>query len=101
MDFSWTPEQESIRSEMRRLCARFDDDYWLEQERSHTFPEQFYQAVAAGGWLGIAIPTEYGGAGLGISEAAIIMQEAAASGGWGVRLHLNPRPTATAPASPA
>ena len=81
MDFNWTPEQESIRSEMRRLCARFDDDYWLQQERSHTFPEQFYQAVAEGGWLGIAIPAEYGGAGLGISEAAIIMQEAAASGG--------------------
>ena len=46
MDFNWTPEQESIRREMRRLCARFDDDYWLEQERSHTFPEQFYQAEA-------------------------------------------------------
>jgi acyl-CoA dehydrogenase len=81
MDFSWSADQESIRQEVRRLVSRFDDDYWLAQERKHEFPEEFYQAMAAGGWLGIALPEEYGGAGMGISEAAIILQEAAASGG--------------------
>ena len=81
MEFGWTSEQESIRQEMRKLASRFDDDYWLEKDRSHTFPEEFYQAVAKGGWLGIAMPEEYGGAGMGISEAAIIVHEAAASGG--------------------
>jgi len=81
MDFSLTSEQEQIRQEMRRLCARFTDDYWLEQERKHAFPEEFYQAVAEGGWLGIAMPEAFGGAGRGITEAALIVQEAAASGG--------------------
>lgn len=81
MDFKLTPEQEAIRQEMRTLCARFDDGYWLEQERQHAFPEDFYRTVADGGWLGIAMPEEYGGSGMGITEAAIILQEATASGG--------------------
>ncbi len=81
MDFNWSDEQQSIRQEVRRLVARFDDDYWLEQERRHAFPEEYYQAVAAGGWLGVAMPEDYGGAGLGITEASIVLQEAAASGG--------------------
>ena len=81
MDFQLTDEQEAIRSEVRRLCSRFDDDYWREKDKSHSFPEEFYQAFAEGGWLGIAMPEEYGGAGCGITEAALIMQEASASGG--------------------
>ena len=81
MDFQLTDEQEAIRSEVRRLCSRFDDDYWREKDKSHSFPEEFYQAFAEGGWLGIAMPEEYGGAGCGITEAALIMQEATASGG--------------------
>ena len=81
MDFQLTDEQEAIRSEVRRLCSRFDDDYWREKDKAHSFPEEFYQAFAEGGWLGIAMPEEYGGAGCGITEAALIMQEASASGG--------------------
>ena len=92
MDFQLTDEQEAIRSEVRRLCSRFDDDYWREKDKSHSFPEEFYQAFAEGGWLGIAMPEEYGGAGCGITEAALIMQEASASGGCGAAastVHMN------------
>jgi len=81
MDFQWTPEQQALRDQVRRLCAGFSDDYWHEQDVKHEFPETFYQAVAQGGWLGIAMPEEYGGAGLGVTEAALVLQEIAASGG--------------------
>ncbi|HUJ76559.1 MAG TPA: acyl-CoA dehydrogenase family protein [bacterium] len=81
MDFKWTADQEAMREQVRRLCAQFGDEYWLRQERAAQFPEEFYQAVAAGGWLGVAMPTEYGGAGQGITEAALILREIAASGG--------------------
>ncbi|HVC62314.1 MAG TPA: acyl-CoA dehydrogenase family protein [Acetobacteraceae bacterium] len=80
MDFALSPEQQQIRDEVLRLCARFDDSYWLERERSATFPEGFYRAMAAGNWLGIAMPEAYGGAGLGITEAALMMQAVAESG---------------------
>src|SRR6185437_13790601 len=63
-------EQRRIRAAIERLCAQFGDAYWLEHDRAGGFPEDFYKAVAAGGWLGIAMPEEYGGAGLGIAEAA-------------------------------
>jgi acyl-CoA dehydrogenase len=69
-----------IKTEIERICANFGDDYWLEQDRSATFPEAFYRAVADAGWLGIALPTAYGGAGLGITEAAIMMRAIAESG---------------------
>jgi acyl-CoA dehydrogenase len=69
-----------IKSEMERLCANFGDDYWLAQDRAATFPEAFYRAVADAGWLGIALPTAYGGAGLGITEAAVMMRAIAQSG---------------------
>jgi len=81
MDFQWTPEQQALREQVRRLCAGFPDDYWHERDVKHEFPEDFYQAVAAGGWLGIAMPEAYGGAGLGITEAALVLQEVTASGG--------------------
>ncbi|MDE2582187.1 MAG: acyl-CoA/acyl-ACP dehydrogenase [Rhodospirillales bacterium] len=81
MDFALSPEQQQIREEVLRLCARFDDAYWLERERSATFPDDFYRAMADGNWLGIAMPEEYGGAGLGITEAALMMQAVAESGG--------------------
>src|SRR6185437_11617093 len=61
-------------------CSQFGDAYWLERDRAGGFPEDFYKAVAAGGWLGIAMPEEYGGAGLGIGEAAAMMQAVAQSG---------------------
>ena len=69
-----------IRSEIERLCTRFGDDYWLARDRDAAFPEAFYRAIADAGWLGISLPTEYGGAGLGITEAAIMMRAVAQSG---------------------
>jgi acyl-CoA dehydrogenase len=80
MDFELSAEQAQIREEVLRLCARFDETYWLEHDRSGVFPEDFYAAMAEGNWLGIAMPEEYGGAGLGITEAAIMMQAVAESG---------------------
>ena len=77
MEFALTAEQEQIREEILRLCARFGDDYWLRKEREATFPDEFYAAVAETGWLGISMPEEYGGAGLGIAEAAVMMQAVA------------------------
>ncbi len=80
MDFALTDSQSQIREQVQRLAARFDDAYWLERERSATFPAAFYTAMAEAGWLGIAMPVEFGGAGLGITEAALMMQAVAESG---------------------
>jgi acyl-CoA dehydrogenase len=80
MDFSLSAEQQQIRDEIRKLCAQFDDAYWLEKDRSGEFPRELHATLAAGGWLGIAMPEQYGGAGLGITEAAIMMQAIAESG---------------------
>ncbi len=80
MDFSLSPDQQQIRDEALKLCAGFDDSYWLEKDKDHSFPEDFYTAIAEGGWLGIAMPEEYGGAGLGITEAAVLMGAVAESG---------------------
>jgi acyl-CoA dehydrogenase len=75
-----TAEQHRIRDAIARLCEGFDDAYWLERDREGGFPEAFYAAIVAGGWLGIAMPEEFGGAGLGIAEAAVMMQAVAQSG---------------------
>jgi acyl-CoA dehydrogenase len=80
MDFSLSAEQQQVRDEIGKLCAQFDDAYWLEKDRSGEFPHELHAALAAGGWLGIAMPEEFGGAGLGITEAAIMMQAIAESG---------------------
>ncbi|MCS7295142.1 MAG: acyl-CoA dehydrogenase family protein [Chloroflexota bacterium] len=80
MDFDLTPEQQAIREQARALAAKFDDAYWRRCDAEQRFPWEFYQAFAEAGWLGICIPPEYGGAGLGISEAAILLEEVAASG---------------------
>jgi acyl-CoA dehydrogenase len=76
-----TPERAEIRDAVRALCDRFDDGYWSEKDRTHSFPHEFAKAVAEAGWLGIAMPTQYGGAGLGVTEAAIMMQEVGRSAG--------------------
>ncbi|MGH8674073.1 MAG: acyl-CoA dehydrogenase family protein [Burkholderiales bacterium] len=81
MDFSFTPEQERIREAVAKLCAQFGDEYWLKKDREGGFPSELHGALAQDGWLGIAMPEEYGGAGLGIVEAAIMMQAIAESGG--------------------
>ena len=80
MDFSLTPEQEQIRDAIERVCAPFDADYWLRKDREGGFPLDFHQALADAGWLGIAMPEAHGGAGLGISEAALMMHTIAATG---------------------
>ncbi|MCZ2110298.1 MAG: acyl-CoA/acyl-ACP dehydrogenase [Dehalococcoidia bacterium] len=80
MDFHLSEEQQQIRSQARALARRFDDAYWRACDHDHRFPWEFYQAFAEAGWLGIAIPQEYGGAGLGITEASILLEEVAASG---------------------
>jgi acyl-CoA dehydrogenase len=80
MDFSASTEQQAIRETILAICRRFDDAYWLAKDKQGGFPEDFYQAIAHDGWLGICIPEEYGGAGLGISEAAIMMQAIGESG---------------------
>src|SRR5258706_237653 len=80
MDFALSPEQERIREAIAKLCERFGDDYWLAHDRDGEFPADFHQACARDGWLGIAMPEAYGGAGLGISEAAVLMQAIAESG---------------------
>ncbi|MBV8619109.1 MAG: acyl-CoA/acyl-ACP dehydrogenase [Curvibacter sp.] len=80
MNFDPTPEQQDIVAAIERLCAPFDADYWLQRDREGGFPLDFHQALARSGWLGIAMPEAYGGAGLGISEAALMMHSIAASG---------------------
>ena len=81
MDFAFTPEQERIREAVAKLCARFGDEYWLKKDKEGGFPSELHQALAQDGWLGIAMPEEYGGAGLGIAEAALMMQAISESGG--------------------
>jgi acyl-CoA dehydrogenase len=80
MDFSLSAEQEAIRAAVEKICARFPDDYWLAKDRDGGFPEDFHRAFAEAGWLGVCIPQAYGGSGLGVTEAALLMQAIAESG---------------------
>ncbi|APX76186.1 Acyl-CoA dehydrogenase fadE12 [Achromobacter insolitus] len=80
MDFSLNEDQLAIQRAVQETVARFDDDYWLERDREGGFPEDFYRAMAGAGWLGVAMPAAYGGAGLGILEAALMMETVSASG---------------------
>ena len=81
MDFEPTEDQVIIRKAVAELAARFDDQYWMEKDLAHEFPAEFYQAFAEAGWLGITTPEKYGGHGFGITEASIVIEEIAASGG--------------------
>ena len=81
MDFAFTEDQQSIREAVLKHCAQFSDDYWLEHDRSGEFPADFHKSMAEAGWLGIAMPETVGGAGLGITEAAVMLQAVAESGG--------------------
>ena len=80
MNFESTADQQRIREAIATLCADFGDDYWLACDLEHRFPGEFHEALAAGGWLGIAMPESYGGSGLGIAEAAVMMQAISQSG---------------------
>jgi acyl-CoA dehydrogenase len=92
MNFGFTDDQQAIFDNVTRLCARFDADYWRKTDETGDFPEEFVAAMAAGGWLGTAMPVDLGGAGLGLTEAALMMQAVAQSGAGfsgGSAIHLN------------
>ena len=80
MNFQFTNEQLQIQDAIEKLCKPFDADYWLKKDQSGDFPFDFHQTLADAGWLGIAMPQEYGGAGLGITEAALMMRTISGSG---------------------
>jgi acyl-CoA dehydrogenase len=80
MNFSMSGDQQQIQDRIEQLCSKFDDQYWLAADTAGSFPQEFYRAIADGGWLGIAMPEDYGGSGLGITEAAIMMRTIAESG---------------------
>ncbi|MGH8843535.1 MAG: acyl-CoA dehydrogenase family protein [Advenella sp.] len=80
MDFSLSQDQQMLVAAIEQLCSGFDDEYWLTCDRTGEYPEAFYQRLAKAGWLGVAMPQEYGGAGLGITEAALMMKAISRSG---------------------
>lgn len=80
MNFQLTEDQLAIRDSVEKLCQQFEADYWLDCDNSGNYPQEFVDAISEGGWLGIAMPEEYGGSGLGITEASLMMQAIAASG---------------------
>ena len=81
MDFDLTEQQRAIREAVRAVVSRFDADYWLARDDDGEFPHAFHGAMAEAGWLGITMPEAYGGAGLGVTEAALMMHEVASHGG--------------------
>ena len=81
MDFRFSEEQEAIRDAVAKTCEPFDDAYWMDRDETGEFPYDFHKAMADGGWLGITMPEEYGGAGLGVTEAALMMHQVATSSG--------------------
>lgn len=80
MDFSVNPDHEAIQDTVRSLMRSFPDQYWLGKDERHEYPNEFYDAFAAAGLIGIAIPEAYGGSGLGIAEAGLVLREVCASG---------------------
>lgn len=80
MNFELNNDQQMLVEAVENLCADFDDDYWHARDADGQYPEAFYKALAEAGWLGIAMPEEYGGAGLGMTEAALLMKTISRSG---------------------
>ena len=80
MNFELTDDQQSIQAAIQKICQPFDDAYWLARDTDGAFPEDFVKAITEGGWLGIAMPEAYGGAGLGVTETAIMAHAIARSG---------------------
>src|SRR5881394_3151661 len=87
MDFSSDPDRDQIRAAIRKLCAEFGDTYWREVDRKSEYPEKFVHALTKAGWLGALIPTEYGGSGLKVADAAVILEEINRSGGNAASAH--------------
>ncbi len=81
MDFSISEDHRAIREGVGKVVRSFDDAYWLARDDDGAFPREFHRAMAEAGWLGITMPQEYGGAGLGVTEAAIMMHEVSSHGG--------------------
>jgi len=81
VEFAFTQDQLDIREAVLKVCAQFGDEYWLSHDRSGEWPHEFHKSMAEAGWLGIAMPEAVGGAGLGITEAAVMLQAVAESGG--------------------
>ncbi len=80
MNFEFNEQQLAVKDAVERICAQFDENYWLERDTDGAFPEEFVRAITEGGWLGIAMPEEYGGSGLGITETAVLAHTIARSG---------------------
>jgi acyl-CoA dehydrogenase len=80
MDFALSNEQRELRDAIGKVCAKFDLAYWRDCDASERYPEEFYREMVNGGWVGLTLPSEYGGAGLGITEAALVMQTIVESG---------------------
>jgi len=76
----FTEEQLTVRDAIQKICAQFPNEYWQERDQTETYPKELHTALAADGWLGIALPEEFGGAGLGISEGTLMMQTISQSG---------------------
>ncbi len=87
MDFHVPEEHEAIRSAVRELCAAYPDAYWRELDRRAGYPTEFVRALTDAGWLAVLIPSEYGGAGLGIAEASVILEEINHTGGNAAAAH--------------
>lgn len=81
MDFDLTEEHLAIVDAVSKVCSEFDDEYWSEKDRNAEFPHEFHRAMAQGGWLGITMPEEMGGSGLGVTEAALMMNAVGKGGG--------------------
>src|SRR6266446_9041263 len=76
-----------IRAEIRKFCSKYSDEYWRKLDREHTYPEQFVQELTEAGWLGALIPEQYGGSGLSMKEASVILEEINRSGGNAAACH--------------
>ena len=87
MDFNLTAEQQQIRDEIKKVCREFPDAYWRDIDSKKAYPEAFVQKLSALGWLAALIPEEFGGTGLGITEASIILEEINRSGGVATACH--------------
>ena len=87
MDFQLTEQQQSIREAVRDVCRKYPDSYWRDLDKQKRYPEDFVQELTRQGWLSILVPEEYGGGGLGITEASILLEEINRSGGLGTVCH--------------
>jgi acyl-CoA dehydrogenase len=87
VDFQFTEDQLAIKKAVEDLCARFPEEYWQEKDRTASYPDEFVNALQQAGWLSILIPEEYGGGGLGITDAALVLETINRSGGTGIPAH--------------